>query len=223
MVGDEPSILTPPPSRTWPEASPPWSVKPRRIDARPSPDVNVTTGPARLPSMIVAWAPCSLSTVIAFPWKLMFSTYVPGATRTLSPAAATSIAPWIVGVSKGTRITICADADPGESRTTTDENNAIVRSRGSFLPNRLGCISCLPLDFSIWDSDEGSRSYVSPLDETIGRPAQIRSAGGGGRRDEDARTTRPRTPGHVYDVISRRVKLDSAMPAPMNYDRLSSR
>ena len=41
---------------------------------RDSPDVNFTTDPARLPSMIVTAGPCSLATVIALPRKSMFST-----------------------------------------------------------------------------------------------------------------------------------------------------
>src|SRR5262245_55937667 len=54
--------------------------------------------------MDVTCGPCSLRTVIALPWKLITSKYVPGATRTISPCVAALIAPWIVGTSSGTRI-----------------------------------------------------------------------------------------------------------------------
>jgi len=38
-----------------------------------------------------------LRTVMALPRKSMFSTYVPGATMTLSPSEAAAIADWMVG------------------------------------------------------------------------------------------------------------------------------
>src|SRR5262249_13282064 len=87
--GDEFWTRTPPPLKVL---APLRIVKPRRIAPRVSPEVNDTTDPAPLPSMIVAAGPCSAATITALPRKLMFSTYVPGATSTVSPGAAAAIA-----------------------------------------------------------------------------------------------------------------------------------
>src|SRR6185369_1474621 len=85
-------------------------VKPSSTDAFVSPEAKITTDPAWLPSMIVVPGPASLRTVIALPWKLIFSKYVPGATSTVSPLLAVVIAPWIVGWSAGTLMVIGVEA-----------------------------------------------------------------------------------------------------------------
>lgn len=51
-----------------------------------------------------------LVTVMPLPLKSIFSLYVPGATRTVSPLRAALIPAWIVGWSAGTRIVICASS-----------------------------------------------------------------------------------------------------------------
>src|SRR4029453_15396836 len=145
-------------------------------ESRPSPDGKVTTAPARFPPMIVTSGPCSLSTVTAFPWKLMFSKYVPGATRTVSPALAKSIALWMVGLSPGTVMTTCADADPVEKRDTTDGNNAIIRTKGNFLWNRLACIERLParlLWMPRWDEGIFDPTCTSSSKRFAHRPRSI--------------------------------------------------
>ena len=89
MLGAEFWMSTPPPLKLF---APLRTVNPSSTALRFSPEAKVTTEPARLPSMMVTSGPCSLATVIAFPRKVMFSTYVPGETSTVSPAAAASIA-----------------------------------------------------------------------------------------------------------------------------------
>src|SRR6266850_446009 len=100
MLGDEFRIQIPPPL-PYPCVSKPdrpfSTVNPLRTEERPSPEMNLTTESARLPSISVTSGPASLVTLIALPEKLMFSTYVPGATSTASPFTAASIADWIVG------------------------------------------------------------------------------------------------------------------------------
>src|SRR5688572_14545902 len=100
MLGAAFRISTPPPLKV---VAPLRTVNPVSTALRFSAVPNVTTGPARLPSMMVTAGPCSLATVIALPRKSMFSTYVPGATRTMSPGTAASIACWMVAASAGTR------------------------------------------------------------------------------------------------------------------------
>ena len=55
-------------------ALPFWSVKPRSSEPGPSPETNLTTELTRPPSMVVADEPPELTTAIALPMKLMFST-----------------------------------------------------------------------------------------------------------------------------------------------------
>jgi hypothetical protein len=71
IVGAEFWISTPPPLN---EFAPLRTVNPSSTALRFSPAANVTTEPARLPSMIVTAGPCSLTTRIALPRKAMFST-----------------------------------------------------------------------------------------------------------------------------------------------------
>ena len=71
MLGAEFRMRTPPPLN---EFAPLRTVNPVSMALRFSPEANVTTDPARLPSMMVTSGPSSLATVIAFPRKLMFST-----------------------------------------------------------------------------------------------------------------------------------------------------
>jgi hypothetical protein len=71
MLGAEFRMRTPPPLKLF---APLRTVNPSSTALRFSPDSNVTTDPARLPSMMVISGPCSLATVMAFPRKVMFST-----------------------------------------------------------------------------------------------------------------------------------------------------
>ena len=71
MLGAEFWMSTPPPLKLL---APLRTVNPANTALRVSPEANVTTEPARLPSMMVTAGPCSLTTVIALPRKLMFST-----------------------------------------------------------------------------------------------------------------------------------------------------
>ena len=48
------------------------------------------------PLMVVTVSPPELVTVIALPLKLIFSLYVPGATRTVSPLTAALMPDWMV-------------------------------------------------------------------------------------------------------------------------------
>ena len=73
------------------------SENPSSTVSRPSFILKETTVPFLSPSMQVTFGPSSLATVIAFPWKRMFSLYVPGDTSTVSPFTAASMAAWIVG------------------------------------------------------------------------------------------------------------------------------
>jgi len=100
IVGDADWMRTPPPSPNpgvLESDRPLRSVNPFNADPLPSPEVNVATESSAPPSMTVWLGPCVLATVMALPWKLMFSTYVPGPTITVSPFTATLIAAWIVG------------------------------------------------------------------------------------------------------------------------------
>ncbi len=72
--------------------TPPVMVKPCSTDPVPSVLLNVTVEPPVLLAMVVTEGPFELLTVIAFPLKLMFSVYVPGETRTVSPLTAALIA-----------------------------------------------------------------------------------------------------------------------------------
>jgi hypothetical protein len=67
-------------------------VNPLNVAARVSPDLNETTDPEYMPSMIVTSGPSSLATVMFFPPKLINSKYTPGATRTVSPCVAALMA-----------------------------------------------------------------------------------------------------------------------------------
>src|SRR6266480_854728 len=67
-------------------------VNPLRTDFDPSPETNATTEPTRFPSTIVTSGPSLLVTVTALPRKFTVSWYVPGQTRTVSPAVAAAIA-----------------------------------------------------------------------------------------------------------------------------------
>src|SRR5215469_1290428 len=102
MVGDVPSTWIPPPSPIPAVALPFWIVKPRTTEVLVSPLLNVTTELTFPPSITVALGPPLLTTVIAFPMKLIFSRYLPGATRMVSPFEAALIPAWIVGWSAGT-------------------------------------------------------------------------------------------------------------------------
>src|SRR5262249_36989566 len=95
MDGDALAILTPPPSPK-PGVSKPdrplRMVNPSRREPGPPPDANITTESAALPSRTETAGPATLRTVMALPLKSMFSTYVPGHTRTVSPSAAALMA-----------------------------------------------------------------------------------------------------------------------------------
>ena len=93
IVGEAFDTATPLPKKPPPLVM----VNPRSTAPRPSPELNVTTTPPAFPSIVVAAGPASLVTMIAFPEKLIRSTYVPGATSTVSPWAAAPIPAWIVG------------------------------------------------------------------------------------------------------------------------------
>ena len=100
IVGEEFSTAIPPPSPKfglWKPAKPLVMVKPFNTEAAVSLLTNRTTVWTFPPSMVVTALPFTLVTVIALPLKLMFSTYVPSETRTVSPSFAASIPPWIVG------------------------------------------------------------------------------------------------------------------------------
>ena len=71
MLGAALRMSTPPPLKLF---APLRTVNPSNTALRFSPASNVTTEPARLPSMMVKAGPCSLTTVIAFPRKVMVST-----------------------------------------------------------------------------------------------------------------------------------------------------
>ena len=58
--------------------------------------MNVTTPAVASPSMIVVAGPAELFTSMFLPVKSMRSWYVPGATTTVSPFEAASIAAWMV-------------------------------------------------------------------------------------------------------------------------------
>jgi len=93
MVGEAFDTTTP-----LPEKPPPLvMVNPAMTAPRPSPALKVTTAPPAPPSMMVPDGPASLATMIALPKKLIRSTYVPGATSTMSPGAAAPIPAWMVG------------------------------------------------------------------------------------------------------------------------------
>src|SRR5690606_9956116 len=82
IVGLADSTRIPPP---LPEATPPVTVKPSSTDWGPSPEKKVTTDPEPPPLMMVWDGPPVLRSVIALPWKLIRSMYVPGATSTVAP------------------------------------------------------------------------------------------------------------------------------------------
>ncbi|MDP9162252.1 MAG: hypothetical protein M3O09_18755 [Acidobacteriota bacterium] len=91
IVGEENEMATPPPVGGKKDPTPFVNVNPFNIDFLVSPEVNVAAGPILLASIIVTLGPLVLLTVIAFPLKLTFSSYVPGDTNTESPLLAALI------------------------------------------------------------------------------------------------------------------------------------
>src|ERR1700746_1229157 len=92
IVGDAKAMKIPPPSYCELKVADPfWRVKPFNTELDVSFEENVNTGAIPPPSIIVTLAPPELLRVIAFPEKLMFSLYVPGETRTVSPLLAALI------------------------------------------------------------------------------------------------------------------------------------
>ena len=81
IVGEEPG-----PQRIPPPIPEPFViVNPSIIESGSSPVKNVTTVQVRFPSMVADPGPFLLFTVMAFPRKLIFSTYVPGLTMMVNP------------------------------------------------------------------------------------------------------------------------------------------
>jgi hypothetical protein len=84
-----PEVSTAPP---WESPPPPVIVKPRRTWLWPAGVGRTATTAVPSPWMTVFVGPAVLSTAMALLPKLIRSRYVPGATRTVSPFAAASIA-----------------------------------------------------------------------------------------------------------------------------------
>ena len=90
MVGEPRIKMPPPPSDGRPV--PPVMVKPSTTVSGPTRAEISTVGPPLLPSMMVDMGPFTLVRVMALPSRLMFSTYVPSATRTVVPVPAAAMA-----------------------------------------------------------------------------------------------------------------------------------
>ena len=67
-----------PPASGTAAGTPPWMVKLLRTEPRPSPETNFTTAPGADPPCRMVVAAEAPSTVIALPWKSMFSTICTG-------------------------------------------------------------------------------------------------------------------------------------------------
>src|SRR5262245_48371447 len=162
------AILVPLPRTTVPER---WIVASWTAD----PLLTTATGPVRPPSLTVSAAPpVDLRTSALAMTR--FSRYVPGATSTVSPLGAASIAAWIVGNSCGTRSVAAADPSMVHSAAPAAIERIATRSIGN-LPSRKELLRSYPAPpaivsnakFSFADARHVNHGVASPRDGACNR------------------------------------------------------